>query len=464
MGMLAKIFPSWGVKSQEGEYRPGPWHLPYTGGWLPSDVGNNLNWWQCGFNPVGGYVTSSMVEACVSAYSQTIAMCPGNHWLKTDKGGRERVELSALTRFLNKPNDYQTISDFVLNLVRSLYTRGNAYALILRTRRFEIDSMHLMTPDLCAAHVAYNGEIFYSLGGNNVISQRLPNEALVVPARDVFHVRLHTGHDHLKGHSPLEAAALSIAANSAIAQSQIQFFLNQSRPSTVLSTDMTLTKEQVEQLREAWNKQAQGLASGGTPILTSGLKPVSMGSSARDSQLAELLKMNDQDIALAFRVPLQILGIGGSPFASTEALMQFWLAGGLNFALNHVEKAFDRTFGLWGEPDEYMEFDTSVLLRSMLKDRVESYAAGTRAGIFAPNEARAEFELDKVEDGDEPRMQQQDVPLSYGAELEPPKPAADLPPPDQPEDVPPESPPDESATGFNSEDIFTRISDQAELH
>jgi phage portal protein BeeE len=154
---------------------------------------------------------------------------------------------------------------------------------------------------------------------------------------------------------------------------------------------------------------------------------VALGSNNRDAQFADAMKLNEQHIALAFRVPLQILGIGGTTFSSTEALMQFWLAGGLNFCLNHIEVAFDALFALRGVPEEYTELDTDVLLRSALKDRIESYAAGTRAGIFAPNEVRAKFELPKAKDGEEPRMQQQDVPLSYGAELEPPKPAAPAP-------------------------------------
>ena len=32
-------------KSIEGEYRPGPYQLPITGGWLPADVGQYTNWW-----------------------------------------------------------------------------------------------------------------------------------------------------------------------------------------------------------------------------------------------------------------------------------------------------------------------------------------------------------------------------------------------------------------------------------
>src|SRR5215469_1627510 len=91
----------------EGEFRQGPAQLP-------------------------------VIEACVSAYSQTCAMCPGDHWRANNKGGRDRVTNSALSRILRYPNDYQSMSDFLLNAVRQLYLQGNAYALCLRNARYEI--------------------------------------------------------------------------------------------------------------------------------------------------------------------------------------------------------------------------------------------------------------------------------------------------------------------------------------
>lgn len=375
-----------------------------------------------------------MVEACVSAYSQTVAMCPGDHWKRNDKGGRERVDTSALSRILRKPNSYQSISDFMLNLTRNLYCEGETFALALRNNRFEIAELHLMSSSKSAARVSVTGEIFYDLSGNEIIDKRVDGR-LIVPARDVLHVRLHTPTHPLQGVSPIAAAALDVAAGSAMAQQQLAFYLNQSRPSIVLATDMVLDKTQADELRARWDEKSRGLAQGGTVIASNGLKPIPIATSARDSQLADVMKLTEQHIALAFRVPLQILGIGGTPYASTELLMQSWIASGLGFALNHIEEAFGQLFGLKGLPEEYLEFDTAALLRSALKDRIESYAAGTRAGIFAPNEARAEFELPKVPDGDDVRMQQQDVPLSYGAELEPPKPApaADPAKPDAPE-------------------------------
>jgi HK97 family phage portal protein len=254
---------------------------------------------------------------------------------------------------------------------------------------------------------------------------------VLVPARDVLHIRLRTKRwDQLRGDSPIVAAARDIAASSAMAAQQLAFYLNQARPSTVLSTDMILDKDQVTALRDRWNEQARGLAQGGTPILTAGLKPLPMGVNAVDSQLAEIMKMNEQHIALAFRIPLQILGIGTTAFGTTELLMQSWLAGALGFCLNHVEEAFGKLFSLVGQPDEYLELNTSVLLRSAFKDRMEGLAKGTIGGIIAPDEARALEGYPKVPGGfgEEPRVQQQVVPLSAAAAI----PAAPASPPAPP--------------------------------
>src|SRR6516165_3650304 len=122
------------AKAVEGEFRPGPYYLSISGGWLPD--GSPTNFWQLGYDVAPTAARSAMVEACVSAYSQTMAMCPGNHWRLTTKGGRDRVINSSLSRVLRHPNAYQSMSDFILNAVRQMYLYGNAYALALRNDRF----------------------------------------------------------------------------------------------------------------------------------------------------------------------------------------------------------------------------------------------------------------------------------------------------------------------------------------
>jgi hypothetical protein len=107
--------------------------------------------------------------------------------------------------------------------------------------------------------------------------------------------------------------------------------------------------------------------------------------------------------------------------------MQFWLATGLGFCLNHVEQSFDRLFGLRGEPEEFCEFDTAALLRSAQKDRIEALARAVQSGIYSPNEARAAEGLDSTPFGDEPRVQAQIIPLSAAGSI-PTAPVPDVPP------------------------------------
>lgn len=433
---LVRAYRSLTTRSTEGAVRPGPYLL--SDGWLSASAGRFMNWWQLGYSPQPYGETSAMVEACVSAYAQTVAMCPGDHWRKLPNGGRERVAGSALSRIIRRPNDYQSSSDFLLNLTRRLYARGEAFAVGLRNDRGEIAELHLMLNGM--AMIAEDGSIFYSLSGNEIVERRYDLSS-PIPARDVLHVRLHTPRHPLKGESPILAATLDLAMAGAALNQQIAFYLNQARPSFMLETDEKLTKEQAAALRASWDEQTKGPNSGGTPILTWGLKAKPVTASADDGQLAEMLKMTEQNVALAFRMPLQVLGLGGTTFASTELLMQSWIASGLGFALNHIEEAFGLLFRLKGMPDEYLEFDTRALLRSAYKDRLEGLARGVISGIYSPDEARAQEDLPAVPDGHgaSPRVQQQVVPLSYGSAMQPPSTDPAPPPPnDEADDAEPQ--------------------------
>lgn len=426
-------------RAPEGTYRPGPYLL--SNGWLPA--GSPWNYWQTGANvqPYGN--RSAMLEACISAYAQTVPMCSGDHWRRLDNGGRERVTTSALSRIMRRPNDYQSISDFLLNLTRRLYEHGNAYAYAVRNSRFEIAELHLMRTG--SAGVADDGSIYYSLSGNEIIEARLDLSG-PVPARDVLHVRLHTPRHPLKGESPILAAAQALAINDVALQQQIAFYVNQSRPSFILQTDLPLKSEDIEAIRGKWIERSSGANAGNTMFATHGLKAQPIQTTAVDAQLVETLKWGEQAIALALHIPLQILGIGTSTFASTELLMQQWIATGLGFTINHIEEAFGLLFGLRGVPDEYLELDTRALLRSAYRERIEGLARGVISGIYSPDEARAQEDLPAVPGGHgaEPRVQQQVVPLSYGSDMQPPDPQAALP---APAEAPPsDAPPDDTAS------------------
>lgn len=386
-----------------------------------------INWWQAGYSLQPYSQASAMVEACVSAYAQTVAMCPGDHWISLPNGGRDRVTTSALSRIIRRPNDYQSMSDLLLNLTRRFYDKGEAFAVAIRNDRFEISELHWMRDGWPV--LAEDGSIFYRLSGNEIADRRfdLTNP---IPARDVLHVRLHTPRHPLKGESPILAAALDLALSGAAMSQQVAFYVNGARPSVFLETEQKLTKTEADDLRQRWNEQSQGENAGGSPILSWGLKAKEIQFRAGDGQLADMLKLSDQAVALAFRMPLQILGIGGTPFASTEALMSSWKATGLGFCLNHIEEAFGLLFGLKGYPNEYLEFDTNALMRSSFKEMIDALTNGTRR-VMRINEARRMLDLPAQAGGDEIFVQQQDIPLSMAgkvnapASVVPPAPAND---------------------------------------
>jgi HK97 family phage portal protein len=426
----------------EGQPKTGPWHI-LNQGWLPESWGY-LNYWQLDLDPLQAGMSSAIVEACIAAYAQTIAMCSGDHWVSTADGGRERVTTSALSRLLKKPNDYQSRSDFVLDLASDLYRHGNTYHLAVRNDRYEVAALHPFDP--CKSHpvIGEGGAIFYELSGNNIIEtergltglQRNPTgNAIVAPARDVLHIKLEPlSAEPLVGIPPARHAAQAVAAQRAIAGQLITLFENMHRPAGVIETPDNINQAQVDGLRQRFTNAWRGInGNGGPPVLTNRFtfRPVAM--TAKDSELSDAARLTQDEIFAVFGVPPAILGLTDrSSFSSTEALMQFWLARGLGFAINHIEVGMDAFFGLKGWPEEYVELDTRALLRVAYKDRIEALARGVQGGIYAPNEARNAEDLPDAPFGDEPRVQQQVVPLSAWAKAPPETPAPEAPPPAPP--------------------------------
>jgi HK97 family phage portal protein len=448
MGIIDRFFRRNAIKSNVSPTGAG-YPLPVTGGWIPNNW--PWNWWQQGRDPVR-FGESSTVHACIDAYAQTIASLPGYHYELTGDGGRKALEKTPLAKFLRYPNSYQTRSDFMLNLVKQLLYNGNAYAIALRDNKGLIDSVHIVDSKSTMPYIEPETQmIFYGIGSNPL----MPKDGLdvLVPFDDVLHIRLYTPHHPLIGVSPLRNLAASIASNNAILGHQATFFSNMSRPSGVLTTDEKLSRDQMLQLREAWEAQSQGINSGRIPILSSGLRWESMSINSQDSQLIDAYRMGVEEIARAFRVPLPLIGDNrNNTYNNVEQLVNTWLAMGLGFVLEHIERAFDKLFAI--PANQHTNFDTDTLMRTDFKGRIEALAKAVTNGIYSPNEARMRERLPSVSFGDEPRVQAQNVPLSAAGkipEAAPPAPAAPTP------DLQDDEGDDEDMTEEDQKDIIDLI-------
>jgi HK97 family phage portal protein len=415
----------------EGNFHPGPYTV--NGGWLPHDWGM-WNFWQADRDPLP-FSGSSIVEACVWAYVRAIAQLPGFHRRELANGGTETITTSALARLLRAPNGYQTPSDFLVHIVRSLLLNGNSYSVAQRNERGEVEALHWTDPRQCRVReVIVDGqtarELFYEIGDNPIFQfeRQIGRQSAIVPARDVMHIKLATPRHPLIGETWLAALFPEVAQRNAINTNLLTMAHNM-RPTGVIQAPMRLTEAQLEEAREKWNKQAAMITSGGVPILTAGaeFKPISM--SVEDQKIIEQMQLTNQAVAAVFGVPPLILGISTTATQkSAEAVMAEWLASGLGWMINHIELALDSFLGLnaesIGAAREFTEFDTRALLRSLFKEQIDGLARSVQAGIHAPNDARNAIGLAAVKDGDMPRVQQQMVPLDFA----PPSPAAPAPP------------------------------------
>lgn len=410
----ARWFPTFGAGAGVGKYDP--------------------QWWQKGVSSRADASASTAAYACVNILAGEIASLQVAHWQVGAGGSRVKRTDTAVARLLRKPNPYQRRPDFWLWIVPQLLFCGTAYAIATRNGRFEIEALHTQPQNAVMPRVdRETGAVFYQASdfGDGLFA---PADK-IIPQRNVLALRLNASRHPLLGETPIQAYAASAAAGTTIQAQAASIVANMGRPNGVLTTEQTLTKEQRREMEQRWHELTSGTNAGKTPALSNGVKFESTVMSAVDAELIETYKLTVRDIAMAYRVPLFMLGdLEKLTFTNIESQMRLFYQSGLRFYIEYIESALNDLFGLDGE-SEYIEFDLeSGLLRSDLVTRMEAYAKGVQGGIMAPNEARRAEQLPPVKGGDQVFVQQQMIPVAIAAEkkAEPATPPPATPAPEAP--------------------------------
>lgn len=398
------------------------------------------NWWQYSSTPSqdADYKTFGPVQTCVNIISQDISRLPMNHIQVSPAGARVRIDTKAPARVFRKPNKFQTRSDWLLYKMRSLLMDGNAYSVAKRNDRFEVVEMYPLPPWSVYPYVVPTGNdiseedagsIIYHVSHSQMVDIAQPDvdDGWWIPARDMLHVRLQTPHSPLIGESPLVAAKYPTITGTEINKHAASFFSNMARPGGILRHPGQLSEEAMSRIKQKWDEIAAGSKTGSTAVIAEGMEFQQLQMTAVDAELAAIYALSERQVFQVFRVPSFLGGdLADASLNNVESLTRFYLQSCLGFYVDHLEEAFTLFFGL--PKDEFILFDLDrALLAGDLRERMEALGKGVQNGIYAPNEARARENLPPVEDGDQPRVQQQLVPLSFGMNLTPPSPAGGSP-------------------------------------
>lgn len=267
-----------------------------------------------------GYRKNIIAYRAIKLVSMSAATVP---LMLTD--GRTRLEEHPLRALLSSPNPQQGSAEFFESVYAYYLIAGNSYVEAAGADG-NVRELWSLRPDRMRIIPGYGGlpEAYrYQLGGQTV---DYPADPLTGASR-ILHVKsFHPLDDHY-GMSPLEAAAYAIDQHNEAAKWNASLLQSSGRPSGALvfrpaqaDAPDTLTEEQRRALKNEIETYYSGGMNAGRPlVLEGGLDWKEMSLSPRDMDWLAGKDVSAREIALAFHVPPQLIGIPGSlTFANFE--------------------------------------------------------------------------------------------------------------------------------------------------
>jgi HK97 family phage portal protein len=369
------------------------------------------NWftdWAAGGNKSASGISISQSKAleevitmaCVSIRSQDLAKLPLHVYRKRADGGAEIVEKHPLEKLFRKPNRWQTRFEFVEQMQASLVMKGNAYAAILTDSRGRPVELIPINADRVTLFEADDGSLFYKVR-RDTASEKAALSAFgdLISADDVLHLRW-LSQNAVQGLSRIGLARDAIGLSLALEEFSSALFASGARPGGVLATDKKLSDEAFARIKSQWQDRYSGSGnSGKTALLEEGLKWQPLSMTAVESQTVEARRMQIEQIATAFDVPLHRLGISDAGGTATLTAHQMYLNNVLSSDAERWESKLEDSFGVADE-GLFIEFSLDYFNRADQQTRFNALRTGIVGGFLTINEARLSEDLSKVEGGD----------------------------------------------------------------
>jgi len=333
-------------------------------------------------DPVAGLQVSAIL-ACVRVLAESIASLPCRLYRRRPDGSKELAEDSPLYRVLHdRPNSWQSSYEFRETLIAHCAMWGNAYALIRRNERGDVDSLVPMHPSEVTVSRLQNDAIAYDwcpIGGS-------PTRYL---DDSVLHVRWLSDNGYM-GMVPLSLNKTAIELARSMERYSAQFWNNNAKPGVVLTTTQPIPPEGQERLRNSWERLHRGTENAGrTAVLPNGVTVQELAGATNESaQLVEMQIFVVQQIARAFRVPCSMIGENSkTSYASAEQEALSFVQHSLLSWCRRVESAFERAL-LDDLPGYSISLDVRGLLRGDSASRAAMYRDLFALGAITPNEIR----------------------------------------------------------------------------
>lgn len=341
---------------------------------------------------------SGWVYAAVSAIAQDVASIELSlHSVK--KGTKLDVTDRGLLPMdvLKKVNDFMTFYDLVEIHQTYLDLVGRSYWYTPLVNNMPAEIYPLVPSRVKVARD--NTNIIAGYVYLNEEGKEIPLSAdEVVYFRQLDPLNPYTG-----GYSPTFAAAIAIDTWEHSSNYNKNFFSNSGIPEGVLETEQSLTKEQLNDLRQKWNAQHSGTSNAKkVAILQKGLTYKPVQTSPRDMDFA-MLKQDVRDEILAmYRVPRTVVGITDDVNRANAETTDYVFS---KRVINPRMKKFVNGLNEFWLPRFKMagtyEFSYDDPTPQDLTAIYAQNQTGIQSGFITQNEAREQIGLEPVKGGDD---------------------------------------------------------------
>lgn len=393
--MLGRLFSRAEPAAEERALQVLPWGDWYTDSTGPSAAGVYVS--------TENATNLLTVYGCTSLISDTIATLPRCIYRQNQDG--TKTEVQQTPRWLNKPNDYTTMIDFITQSCVSLLLDGNAYWVYEVDRNLTPTSLHCIEPRRVDVRAADNSGTYDDGSGVAYFIDGKPFRGRLV------HIKGLTRAGHLKGLSPVEAARQSIGIGMAAQQYAGRFYANGAHLSGVITTPNDLTVDQARDLTTKFGRDHNGANAHKPGVLDNGASWQAISITPEQAQFLQSREYTAAEIcAQMFLLDPSMLGIAinrgqNLTYANLEQrgihMAQFTV-------LRWIVRLEDAFSDLLPKPQE-LKFDLDGLMRADLKTRGEyaQMALGGAMGSGTPwertNDLRQRlFDLDPLPEFDEP--------------------------------------------------------------
>ncbi len=239
---------------------------------------------------------------------------------------RERITDHPILRLLKRPNPLQSGHELFEAVYGYLLIAGNSYLEAVGPEGRPPRELFSLRPDRMKVIAGAKG---LPLGYRFEVEGKA-REWRVDPLTGragVLHLKTFNPLDDWYGLSAVEPAAFSIDQHNEAGKWNQALLQNGARPSGALVFEGELSDEQWSHLREEFAEKYEGAGNAGRPLLLEGgLKWEAMGHTPKDMDFTNAKHTAARDIAIAFGVPPQLLGIpGDNTYANfREARVALW--------------------------------------------------------------------------------------------------------------------------------------------